>query len=158
VPLAAPGTVDTPRVSRPNDRDHLPALEPPRASRIGEGQRPAPTDTPTTRRGAEPAVVSPTIAAAVPSTALERPRTTKPVVARTPESPAYWIQIGAYRNATTAGRVAERVKGEILIVRAPGTGDPLLRVRVGPFANRAQAAARLPEYQTLGYQPFIAAH
>ena len=157
VPLAAPGTVETPRVSRPNDRDHLAALEPPRANRIGEGPRHTPIDTPITRRGAEPAVVSPTITAAVPSTALERPRSAKPVVARTPASPAYWIQIGAYRNATTAGQVAERVKGEILIVRAPGAGDPLLRVRVGPFADRAQAAARLHEYQTLGYQPFIAA-
>jgi cell division septation protein DedD len=49
------------------------------------------------------------------------------------------------------------VKGEILIARVPGAGDPLLRVRVGPFASRAQALGRLREYRSLGYEPFVAA-
>jgi hypothetical protein len=55
-----------------------------------------------------------------------------------------------------AGRVAERVKGEILIAPSPAAAEPLLRVRVGPFANRAQAVARLRDYRSLGYQPFVA--
>jgi cell division protein FtsN len=53
------------------------------------------------------------------------------------------------------------VNGEILVV-APrvatgGRGEPILRVRVGPFPDRAHAVARLREIQSLGYQPFIAA-
>jgi hypothetical protein len=56
--------------------------------------------------------------------------------------------------------VADRVKGEILVVAPPaaggGRGEPILRVRVGPFADRAQAAGRLREIRALGYQPFLA--
>ena len=156
-PLAALGSVETPRTIHPGGGDRIAPPEPPRTNRIGDGERRGPVDTRHVGRRAEPAAISPTITVAVPSAPMERPRAAKPAVIRASETPAYWIQIGAYRNATTAGRVAERVKGEILIVRAPGAGDPLLRVRVGPFANRAQAASRLRDFQTLGYQPFIAA-
>jgi cell division septation protein DedD len=84
--------------------------------------------------------------------------TPKPLVARPATAPAYWIQVGAFRNATVADRVAQRVRGEIFVAPPAGgaRAEPLLRVRVGPFAERSQAAARLRELQGLGYQPFIA--
>jgi len=90
---------------------------------------------------------------------IERPRSTKPVIARPAVAPAgYWLQVGAFRNATIASRIAGQVKGEILVAppAAGDRGEPILRVRVGPFADRAQAVARLRQLQSLGYQPFIA--
>jgi cell division septation protein DedD len=80
------------------------------------------------------------------------------VVVRPAAAPAgYWLQVGAFRNAAIASRIAGQVKGEIMVA-PPGTGDrgePILRVRVGPFADRAQAVARMRQLQALGYQPFI---
>ena len=98
--------------------------------------------------------------AAVTPAPIEPRRSTKPVVVRPAAAPAgYWLQVGAFRNAAIASRIAGQVKGEIMVA-PPGTGDrsePILRVRVGPFGDRAQAVARLHQLQSLGYQPFIAA-
>jgi phospholipid transport system substrate-binding protein len=73
---------------------------------------------------------------------------------------AYWVQVGAFRNAEIASRIAARVKGEIFVVAdatlAGRHAEPLLRVRVGPFTVRAEAAARLRELKARGYQPFLA--
>jgi phospholipid transport system substrate-binding protein len=83
---------------------------------------------------------------------------TSPAVSR---HPTFWIQVGAFRNATLARRIAERVRGQIFVVAEEGPaasrGEPLLRVRVGPFRDRAQVGVRLRELKTLGYQPFVAA-
>jgi ABC-type transporter MlaC component len=101
----------------------------------------------------------PALAAAVtPPRSIEPPRTVS-APTRTAVAPAVWIQVGAYKTAATAGRVADNVKGEILVVARPAAGagaEPLLRVRVGPFPDRAQATARLREIRALGYQPFLA--
>lgn len=97
--------------------------------------------------------------AAVSPAPIEPPRSTRPVIARPATAPAgYWLQVGAFRNATIASRIAGQVKGEILVAppAAGDRGEPILRVRVGPFADRAQAVARLRQLQSLGYQPFIA--
>lgn len=156
--MAAVGTGEMPRASRVSDGDRVAAPEPPRENRVADRERRSPVEPTRVSRGADAARVPPTITAAVPPAPIERSQAPRPVVARAPETPpAYWIQVGAYRNATMAGRVADRVKGEILIVPSPAAGEPLLRVRVGPFANRAQAASRLREFQALGYQPFVAA-
>jgi cell division septation protein DedD len=117
-----------------------------------------PTDPARVPRSVEPVRVPPPMTAALPAEPPARPPAARPVVARaTPPAPGFWIQVGAFRSAATAGRVAERVRGEILIAPAGTSTEPLLRVRVGPFANRALAVARLREFQSLGYQPFIAA-
>jgi phospholipid transport system substrate-binding protein len=86
---------------------------------------------------------------------------TRPAVAR-PATPAgLWIQVGAFRNAAIAGKIAMQVKGEIFVAPLPASAgrhvEPLLRVRVGPFTDRVQALARLRQLQGLGYQPFLAA-
>jgi hypothetical protein len=114
---------------------------------------------------AEPPVTAipaaPALAAVTPVRAIEPPRAASPGAVRPTAAPGVWVQVGAYKSASTAGRVAAQVKGEILVVAEPaaggGRGEPLLRVRVGPFADRAQAAARLREIRGLGYQPFLAA-
>ncbi len=97
--------------------------------------------------------------AAVTPAPIEPLRNAKPTIARPAAAPSsYWIQVGAFRNATIASRIAGQVKGEILVAppAAGDRGEPILRVRVGPFADRAQAVARLRQLQSLGYQPFIA--
>jgi cell division septation protein DedD len=98
--------------------------------------------------------------AAVTPRPIEPPRISTPVVARPAGAPAgYWVQVGAFRNATIASRIAAQVKGEILVAppaTSGASGEPILRVRVGPFADRAQAVARMRQLQGLGYQPFLA--
>jgi phospholipid transport system substrate-binding protein len=80
-----------------------------------------------------------------------------------PSGSGFWVQVGAYRDTTMAGRVAKAVNGEILVVADASRGGArtaeslLLRVRVGPFVERTQAVSRARDLQALGYRPFIAA-
>lgn len=117
---------------------------------------------PRPRRETAPVVPPPTtITAAVPARLLAAPPSIVPALGFRTPAPAVWIQVGAFKNTTLAGRVAAQVNGEILVVapRAPAgePGELLLRVRVGPFPDRAHAAARLRDIRALGYQPFFAA-
>ncbi len=142
----------------PSDFERVGVPEPPRATRSADVERPGAIEPARTSRASDRVGAAPAMTAAMPPPApAERPRVLKPVVARAPQAPAFWIQVGAYRSATMAGRVAERVKGEIMVAPSPAAAEPLLRVRVGPFAKRAQAVSRLREFQSLGYQPFVAA-
>jgi ABC-type transporter MlaC component len=153
-PTAPPAITDVARPHRLRDVDRVSAPEPPRA----EIQRAAAVEPPRASRIKNGAGDVSSMTAVVPSAPLERPRAPKPGLARASGMPpAFWIQVGAYRNPATAGQVARRIKGEITIAPSPTAGDPLLRVRVGPFVNRAQAVARLRDLQKLGYQPFVAA-
>jgi len=73
---------------------------------------------------------------------------------------AYWLQVGAFKNRDVAGGLAARLRARSLpvsvdSVTAPA-GTPLTRVRVGPFPDQAEAAAKLRELQTSGYRPFLA--
>jgi ABC-type transporter MlaC component/cell division septation protein DedD len=80
----------------------------------------------------------------------------RPVVARPAATGGWWVQVGAYRSATAAGKVAAHVHGEILVVATPAdTEPPLLRVRVGPFADRARAEVRRGELAAQGWRAFI---
>jgi phospholipid transport system substrate-binding protein len=76
---------------------------------------------------------------------------------------AYWLQVGAFKNADSAGGLAARLRARKLPVSIdsvtvpPGSGSaPLSRVRVGPFADQSEAAAKLRELETSGYRPFLA--
>jgi ABC-type transporter MlaC component len=126
----------------------LPATTPARAVEPSPGVPASPAPEPRS-------VTSPTrahIAAVTPAHDVVRPP-----AAPMPPAPRLWIQVGAFRSAATAGRVAEHVRGVILVGPTPAAdAAPLLRVRVGPFADRAHAAVRLRELRTLGYQPFLA--
>jgi phospholipid transport system substrate-binding protein len=75
---------------------------------------------------------------------------------------SFWIQMGAFTNKA-AGELAARLLEESLplaidAVKAPTglRGQLLLRVRVGPFTDRAEATAKLRDLQTHGYKPVIA--
>lgn len=82
----------------------------------------------------------------------------------TPAAPAravttsYWVQVGAFKSRDAAERLAARLgrssvtpSGARGAVDAPG----LVQVRVGPFADRQEAVAKLLELRDRGYRPFI---
>ena len=153
-PAAPPAITDVARPHQLRDADRVSAPEPPRA----EIQRAAAVEPPRASRIKNAAGGVSSMTAVVPAAPLERPRAPRPTATRAPGTPpAYWIQVGAYRNPSTAGQVARQIKGEITIAPSPTAGDPLLRVRVGPYSHRVQAVTRLRDLQKLGYHPFVAA-
>jgi len=76
------------------------------------------------------------------------PTGTTPVTAT-----SYWVQVGAFRNPDAAARLVSRLHEQNLVL---SHGPELrLRVRVGPFSDRAEALSKLLELRTKGYKPFI---
>ena len=76
---------------------------------------------------------------------------------------SYWVQVGAFKTAEAAARVAAELRRAGLaawngaLTTLPGNSEAVLvRVRVGPFTSRADAQAKLHELITRGYTPFIA--
>jgi len=125
-----------------------------------------------------PATPAPTpIVATVPPSPVEQPITAPappPVSAPAATQPtarasvvatiSYWVQVGAFKTADAAARVAEQLRrAGITAFNSPPTPLPghsdtaLARVRVGPFASRADAQSKLHELVGRGYTPFIAA-
>lgn len=122
------------------------------------------------------AIPPPTVATALPPP-VEQPMTgpaSSPVSApAAPQAPArtsvvtaisYWVQVGAFKTVDAAARVAEQLRrAGITAFNSPPTPLPgqsdtaLARVRVGPFASRADAQSKLHELVGRGYTPFIAA-
>jgi phospholipid transport system substrate-binding protein len=112
--------------------------------------------------GAEAAIASPE----PPAAEAMEPAAPAPVrgTARRSREPSYWVQVGAFRSVQSARRLAalvtdqERaIPGGSPVVIEPGSAEiPLSRVRIGPFAARARAAAKLREIEARGFQPFIA--
>jgi phospholipid transport system substrate-binding protein len=73
---------------------------------------------------------------------------------------SYWLQMGAFTNQE-AGELASRLLEQSLplaidAVTAGRAGELLLRIRIGPFADRTEANSRRRDLQTKGYQPRIA--
>ena len=75
---------------------------------------------------------------------------------RTVQRASYWIQVGAFRNAEAATRLAQQIRTASTRV-ATIAADPVVRVRVGPFAQRSQALVKLKELEKKGYRGFIVA-
>ena len=76
---------------------------------------------------------------------------TKPPVRGT----AFWVQVGAFRNVEQAMTIATALRDHaVSLITAPD--QPLMRVVVGPFANRTAATAKLRELRSRGYEGFIA--
>mgnify|MGYP001564741167 FL=1 len=68
-------------------------------------------------------------------------------------APSYWVQVGAFRNPDAAARLVSRLHERNLVL---SHGPELrLRVRVGPFSDRAEALSKLLELRAKGYKPFI---
>jgi len=99
---------------------------------------------------------------ALPVSTASRPVVVPVVPVRAGTS--YWVQVGAFKNLNTARQLASRLREEKstlssrrAVTVATGSGRArLARVRIGPFADRAAAAARLRELEARGYRPFIA--
>ena len=78
---------------------------------------------------------------------------------------SYWVQVGAFKSPEAAKRLAALLvepapsgSGRSAVVMEAWAADiVLMRVRVGPFADRWEAAAKLREIEARGYKPFIAA-
>ena len=75
-----------------------------------------------------------------------------------PELPrSFWVQVGAFRDTDAASRLVERLGDHSVIVATGGRqAEPLARVLVGPFTNRAAAISILRELAAGGYRAFIA--
>jgi len=70
---------------------------------------------------------------------------------------SYWVQVGAFKSAEAARRLAVLLAEPAVLMESWAADTLLMRVRVGPFADRWGAAAKLREMEALGYKPFIAA-
>jgi cell division septation protein DedD len=74
-----------------------------------------------------------------------------------PERKSFWIQVGAFQDTDAASRVVERLhKHSVMVATQGGRSNPLARVLVGPFLNRAAAATALKGLAADGYRAFIA--
>lgn len=103
-----------------------------------ETPAPAPvTPAPTPRAAATPPPVTPP--APPPVTPPAAPVTAKPAPA--PAAGGWSVQVGAYRARENAERQARDLaaKGYAASAVAPPTPGGLFRVRIGPFAQRAEA-------------------
>lgn len=101
-----------------------------------------------------PVPVQSTASAASPSTSSA----TVTAVAARMTTRAYWLQIGAFSTAKEAETLAARFPGSRVVpTPASAGGAPLLRVRVGPFRDAADAVSELLDLQTKGYDPYLVA-
>lgn len=112
----------------------------------------------------EPLAVAVTRAKIEPALFRDPSASRPPVAARAATGRSYWVQVGAFKNPETATRLASRLREEKLAgssrravtVTTGPAGATLARVRIGPFADRAGAAAKVRELSARGYRPFIA--
>ena len=90
------------------------------------------------------------------------PGTTAVASAATSLMPAakYWVQLGAFKTLEGAQILVSSLRPQTAIISTgpgPGAGSASLnRVRIGPFADHAQAQAKLRELDDRGYPGFIA--
>jgi len=87
-----------------------------------------------------------------------------PLPLATPVTPAaravttsYWVQVGAFKNPDAARRLAARLdRADVALAERSYADTPdLVRVRIGPFADRYEAIAELLDLRSRGYRPFI---
>ena len=89
------------------------------------------------------------------------PAKTEPPVKRSAAGLSYWVQVGAFKTMDAANHLAETLRPQVAAISsrpAPeGQASGMLaRVRLGPYSTRAEAAAKLRELHSRGYQAFIA--
>ena len=77
---------------------------------------------------------------------------------------SYWVQVGTFSDVDEAGRLAARLtERNLVLTSGPASiegghrAELLLRVRVGPFSDAAQAVSKLLELQAKGHNPFLLA-
>src|SRR5262249_13537330 len=114
------------------------------------------------RTVATPPVV---VAALAPRAATTAPRPAMaPTVAATPSARIlaplprreFWVQVGAFRTAEAATRLVERLRSQPVTIATGGDRvAPVMRVLVGPYAERSSAAAAARSLQASGIAAFI---
>ena len=68
----------------------------------------------------------------------------------------FWVQVGAFRTADAATRLVERLRRHAVTIITGGDRlAPVMRVLVGPFGERAAAAAAMHSLQASGIAAFI---
>jgi phospholipid transport system substrate-binding protein len=106
--------------------------------------------------------VEPAPIARPPAPAPAPPTAPAPLRSSVIATTTYWVQVGAFKTVSAATRVAAELRRAGLAawngaLTLPGKSEPeLVRVRVGPYASRADAQSKLHELVTRGYTPFIA--
>jgi phospholipid transport system substrate-binding protein len=79
-----------------------------------------------------------------------------PVTPRLARGVAYWIQVAAFSSTERLVSTATALRDQaVTLVTDPD--QPLTRVMVGPFADRALATSKVRELRARGYEAFIAA-
>jgi cell division septation protein DedD len=105
---------------------------------------------PVAARAVEPPVVE-----APPSAPVTMAAVAPTVTPRAARVTGYWVQVGAFSNVDKAMKVVTALDDEpVSLITAPG--QSLMRVLVGPFAERAAAASKLRQIRARGYDAFIA--
>src|SRR5262249_58763813 len=67
----------------------------------------------------------------------------------------FWVQVGAFRTADAAARLVRRLRDRAVTIATAGDRvTPMLRVLVGPFAERAAASAPARGPQASGIAAF----
>jgi cell division septation protein DedD len=68
----------------------------------------------------------------------------------------FWVQVGAFRTAEAATRLVERLRSQTVTIATGGDRvAPVMRVLVGPYAERSSAAAAVRSLQASGIAAFI---
>ena len=107
----------------------------------------------------EPATTRALVLRQVPPSASPVPPAIPAPPAR--REPSYWVQVGAFKSADLAVILVSRLRDpHVAIVAEPVSAngraaEPLFRVRVGPFAEHAQAVVRLRELRRSGFDSFV---
>jgi phospholipid transport system substrate-binding protein len=92
----------------------------------------------------------------------ETPRPGAPVLVSRTGGRTFWVQVASLRTKEAARRLEGRLRAELplagtLVTPGPGPGgETLMRVRVGPYPFRADAARVAAALRAKGYEPFIA--
>jgi DedD protein len=112
-----------------------------------------------TEEAAEPATPAPPVT--IPRAAAENARPT--TSARAPvESDSGWaVQLGSFSNADNAERLAAELRArgyKAFVSRFESTGQPRLRVRVGPEQDRARAEQLAARLRREGRQATVVEH
>lgn len=105
-----------------------------------------------------PVVVEPLKQAEVPApTVIENAAAQEKT--NTPPASGLFVQVGAFKSADNAGMLSKKIMGQNIVENAPVNSwynQGIYRVRIGPYANRAQAEAVAAKVkQALGANTYI---
>jgi phospholipid transport system substrate-binding protein len=105
-----------------------------------------------------PAAPPVAVPAPPPTEAATAPASDTPPAASVPSpQKSFWLQVGAFRDPDAASRLVEQLREHRVMVATDGPhAEPLARVLVGPFTNRAAAASARKALAARGYRGFIA--